>query len=79
MHDYVIKKFLLIVGGFCILNRIHFVSPCQPLAIRQEDMVVLSYDGFCHAKSEGGNDKYCFCMAASSSLSSSMERWGATV
>ena len=45
MHDYVIKKFLLIVGGFCILKRIHFVSPCQPLAIRQEDMVVLSYDG----------------------------------
>ena len=44
MHDYVIKKFLLIVGGFCILKRIHFVSPCQPLAIRQEDMVVLSYD-----------------------------------
>ena len=52
MHDYVIKKFLLIVGGFCILKRIHFVSPCQPLAIRQEDMVVLSYDGFLHAKSE---------------------------
>ena len=79
MHDYVIKKFLLIVGGFCILKRIHFVSPCQPLAIRQEDMVVLSYDGFLPCKVRRWYDKYCFCMAASSSLSSSMERWGATV
>ena len=30
------------MSGFYIFKGIHFVSPCQPLAIRQEDTVAFS-------------------------------------
>ena len=76
LHEYRVKKLLLVMCRFHLFKRVHLVFPCQILVIREENAVAFSYDAFCHLKSEGGNDKYCCCIAASSSLSSSIGRWG---
>ncbi len=76
LHEYRVKKFLLVMCRFHLFKRVHLVFPCQILLSGRKMRSPFPMIAFCHLKSEGGNDKYCCCIAASSSLSSSIGRWG---
>ena len=72
LHEYRVKKLLLVMCRFHLFKRVHLVFPCQILVIREENAVAFSYDSFLPFKIRG---RQC-CIAASSSLSSSIGRWG---